>query len=169
MQGKAKAEITLNEAAEMLGKSVQAVMKQAARHGVKKLANGKYNTAKLMAAARNGAMMDKQRIAGANPRKKKPADDSENDADLLIQKLQQQVRKLTADADTAEHHLARLRGEVIPETEHRERVMAIVQACRQTIDSWIKTTAAEVGNSEIKRKLEDARRKAYAATEAEHE
>jgi hypothetical protein len=37
----------------------------------------------------------------------------------------------------------------------------------EPVDIWIATTAAEVGSAIVKAKLEDGRRKAYAAIEAE--
>ncbi len=77
--------------------------------------------------------------------------------------------KMALECDILRDRRDRDRGDYIPKTEHRERVMAIVNACRQTVDNWIKTTAAQIGDPVIKGKLEDARRKAYAATEAEYD
>ncbi len=77
--------------------------------------------------------------------------------------------KLALECDILRDRRDRDRGDYIPKDEHRQRVMAIINACRHTVDNWIKTTAAQIGDPAIKRKLEDAQRKAYAATEAEYD
>jgi len=152
--------ITLSDAARQYGKSKQAMSKQLNRHGVAPNKDGMYDCAKVAIAVMAGAASDKNATNAALSSGKIKA------GSLIEQKLREQVRKLTADADTAEHHLARLRNEVIPLTEFEARRKEIGDAFFQAVDTWIKTTAAEVGDVAFKRKLEDARRKAFAAIQA---
>ena len=160
-----KRRVTITEMAEHLGKSRQAVSAQARKRGIKRGKDGMYDSAALLRASAAGDQMDMRRLAGELPAEMKGG----GKVDLLVQKTREQIRKLKADADTAEHHLARLRGEVMPAEEYRARCGAIAQAFRRGVDVWIKTTSAEVGDPEIKRRLEDARRKTYAAIRAEAE
>jgi len=155
-----KPRITIEEASERLGKTAPAVLKQLRRHGIRKGPRGDYDAAEVFRAAKLGAEMDRAQLV-------EESGGAGGGDSLMEQKLREQIRKLTADADTAEFRLAQLRGEHVALSEHRERVSAVARAFRQAVDIWIATTAAEVGRADIKAKLEDGRRKAYAAIETE--
>jgi hypothetical protein len=75
--------------------------------------------------------------------------------------------KLALECDILRDRRDRDRGDYISKEDSRARMLEVVNACRRTIDNWIKTTAAEIGDPAFKKRLEDAQRKAYAATEAE--
>jgi len=77
--------------------------------------------------------------------------------------------KLALECDILRDRRDRERGEYVPTGEHRERVLSIVRAFRDAVDVWVKTTAAECGDPVVKRRLEDARRKAFGAIAAEWE
>jgi hypothetical protein len=155
--------ITQQEAAKEYGKTVQAISKQLKRHGLRADKAGKYDAEKVADAMKAGALLDKNKFAeqlasGAFPK-----------GSLHEQRLVEQVRKLTAEADTAEFKLEQMRNEVISIADHRDRIQAIVNTCKRTIQIWVNTTAAEIGTPEIKQKLEQAQRKAFAAAEAEYD
>jgi hypothetical protein len=71
--------------------------------------------------------------------------------------------KLLLECDILRDRRDRDRGDHIPLDQFRSELNAIAQAFRWSVDIWVKTTAAEIGNPDVKRKLEDARRKAYKA------
>ena len=155
---------TLSEAAVVYGISAQGMQKKLRRHGVAPDARGTYDAARVAEAVREGALADKRGLAEAAAKA-----GGVEVGSIHGKKLIEQVRKLTADADTAEFRLGMLRGEHIPITEHRERVGRIVRVFRQAVDVWIATTAAECGDPVVKRRVEDARRKAFGAIAAEWE
>ncbi len=151
--------LTITEAAEMLGKSRQGLSRTLKRHGVTPGTDGRFDAAKVFEAARAGAMMDKNALSQSGGAAE----------GLQRQKVEQQIRLLTAQASRAAFELSRLRGRHVSMEEHRAEVLTICQWCRRTIDVWVKTTAAEFGDVTTKRKLEDAQRKAFAAIQSEFE
>jgi hypothetical protein len=155
--------IRLTDAAELYGKTKAAMYRQLKRRGIAADKDGLYDEKAVSAAVHAGALEDKNAV------QKLIDEGAFESGSMMEKKLVEQVRKLTAEADTAEFKLAQMRGDHIPKPQHRERLLAIVNACKRTIDVWVKTTAAEVGKPAFKKKLEEAQRKAYAATEAEYE
>jgi len=77
--------------------------------------------------------------------------------------------KLKLECDILRDRRDRDRSMYISVDDHRARIQAIVNTCKRTIQIWVSTTAAEIGTPEIKAKLEQAQRKAFAAAEAEYD
>ncbi len=148
---------TITEAAEIYGKTKQTLSRQLKRHGVRPDAKGLYDVAQVAAACKAGAAADKNAISAAIEAGVFEA------GSIHEKKLIEQVRKLTAEADTAEFKLAQLRGEHIPVDVFKAELHSMGQAFRQSVDIWIQTTAAEIGSPDVKKKLKDAQKTAYAA------
>ena len=150
--GGLKERCTLTDAAQALGKSIPSLSVQAKSHNIRKGKDGLYDSAALMRASALGDELDKRNLAA-------PADDDES---LIAQKMRKQIALLQVQIDTAKQNLATLRGEFVAIEEHRAEIRELCEAFRRALDIWIKTTAAEDGRPEFKRKLEEARRRAFA-------
>ena len=77
--------------------------------------------------------------------------------------------KLSLECDILRHRRDLERGDLVEKKEYEDAIRAVFQAAIYTIDIAIKTMAAEAGDVGTKRKLEDARRRAYGAVQAEAE
>lgn len=149
--------ITIAEAARRLGKSSPAMRKQLQRHGVVPDSHGRYLAKAVFQAAATGAELDKAKVGEGL----RPGTDP-----LHRRKLLAQIALIESQGEKARIEVAKIRGELVSLDEHRASNLRITEACRRTIDIWIKTTAAEAGDVVTKRKLEDARRKAFNAIRA---
>lgn len=77
------------------------------------------------------------------------------------------MEKIRLECDILRDRRDRDRGEYVSKDDHRARIMAASQALRNAHLTWEQTVAAEMGSLVAKHKLEEARRRAYAAIQAE--
>ncbi len=150
--------ITITDAAAMFGKTRQAVSRTLKRAGIAPEADGMFDAVAVFSAVRDGAMADKNACA-----------DGGAGHGLQARKLEAQIRNLEATAERAEIEIGRIKKTLIPRDVYLDDMKNIVWLCRRTIDVWVKTTANAVGSVEMKHKLEQAQRQAFAAVQAEYE
>ncbi len=149
--------ITITDAAAMLGISRQGLSKTLKRACVLPGPDGRFDSVRVFQAVRDGSLADKATQGCAAP------------GSLAERKMLAQIRNLEATARRAEIEIAKIEGGLIPKEQHCRVLACQIQWIRRTIDVWIKTTSCAVGSVEVKRSLEDARRKAFQQMEDEYD
>lgn len=142
---------TLTEAAGIVGKAKSNLLKTLKQHGLRPDKNMRYDMQKVLLAVKDGLVRDKNALANIDA----------DPGSLIEKRLIEQVRKLTAEADTFEFKLAEMRGDYVTRAKWKADVGRIAEAFRAAVNIWIQSTAAEVGDAVTKGRLEHGRALAF--------
>ena len=142
---------TLAEAARIVQRTTPHLHRTLKRCGVRPDKNKRYDMQKVLLAVKDGLAKDRAALASV-----------EAEAGSLVEKrLIEQVRKLTAEADTFEFKLAEMRGDYVTREKWKADVKRISEAFRMAVNIWIQSTAAEIGDAVTKQRLEQGRALAF--------